>query len=59
MEEAVPFMEGFAEAQGWDIFGGGTNLVITVTTDLVPEHRPYLLQLHDAFQGAGADDPIL
>lgn len=59
MEETVPIIEGFAEAKSWDLFGGGVKLVIIVSTDRVPEHRPYPLQLHDASQGAGADDPIL
>ena len=35
------------------------DLVVVVTDDLIPEHRPNILQLHNIFQGAGADDPIL
>ena len=58
-EEGAIFIEGFFEAQGRDLVGGGVDLEVVVAVEFFAQDRVGVGTRGDVLEGTGADDAIL
>ena len=58
-EEAVAILASMFKAQAGDLTGGGVDLMVVVTVELIPQDRADLIQGSQLFESAGTDNAIL